>query len=207
MAVDITVKLLNSKELQRNLRKNGEQWAKCVQRTISDMRTRGPKIIGENAAEVYNAKPASLNPRNKSSRGSVSASGGLTSLELRYVGSPQGIGTFVNKANLSPKSSRNRNPYKITAEFVKGKTTTIGHWNPPGTEGGRYAGKSPRMYIPGVSRFGPVQRVGSGWNGGNFGPAVPQMVMNRGNDEKSREALSELMATRLEHHLRQFGLV
>lgn len=207
MSVEVTVKLLNSKELQRNLRKNGDLWAKCVQRTISDMRRRAPTIIGENAQEEYNAKPASLNPRNKSSRGSVSVSGGLTELTLHYVGSPQPIKSF-NKGALNPTHMRrNRAPYKITVEYVKGKATTIGHWSPPGSEGGKYSAKSPRMYIPGVSKYGPVQRSGSGWEGGNFGPSVPQMVMNRGNDEKSRKALSELMATRLEHNLRQCGLV
>lgn len=205
MPVDVTIELLNSRELRSQLRSRGDDWARCVQRTVSDMRKRAPGPIGAEAMRVYNAKRASLNPNNKSSRGSVSARGGLTTLELVYRGGPQPVKSFSRPLRPASKG-RNSRPYKITAEYVKGSPTVIGHWSPPGTEGGRYSHESPRMYIPGVSRYGPVKRVGSGWAGGNFGPSVPQMVMNRGNDERSREKLSEIMATRLEHHLRQCGL-
>lgn len=206
MPVDVTARLLDSKEFSRRLWGRGDDWARCVQRTISDMRTRAPGPIGLEAMKVYNAKKASLNPNNKSSRGGVSVRGGLVTLELVYRGGPQPVKSFARA--LSPASKRrNSAPYKITAEYVKGSPTTIGHWSPPGTEGGRYSVESPRMYIPGVSKYGPVRRVGSGWAGGTFGPSVPQMVMNRGNDERSRERLSEIMATRLEHHMRQCGLV
>ena len=205
VAVQLSVKL-NSKEFQRALRKNAEQWPKAVNSTLSDMRRRAPTIIGRTAAETYNIAATRLNPNNKTSRGSVSLSGGLQDLSLIYRGPGMPIKSF--KKALDPTSMRrNKAPYKVTAEYVRGKRTIIGHWSPPGTEGGRYSGKSPRMYIPGVHAYGPVQREGRGWGGGNFGPSVPQMVINRGNGEREIEQLSKLMGDRLEHHLRRFGLM
>lgn len=205
MAVQLSVRL-NSKEFQRALRKNAEQWPKAISSTLSDMRRRAPTIIGKTASQIYNIKSAALNPNNKSSRGSVSLSGGLEDLSLVYRGPGMPVKSFTKA--LDPTSKRkNKTPYTVTAEYVSGKRTIIGHWAPPHSEGGRYSGVSPRMYIPGVHAYGPVKREGSGWAGGNFGPSVPQMVINRGNGEREIEELSKLMESRLEHHLRRFGLM
>ena len=203
MAVSIRFDF-DSAALNRTIRRNAEGWAKSVDYTIRDMAKRGPTIIARNAAEDYNIVKSRLNPRNKKAHGSVSVSGGLKDLTFTYEGPPTPVKDF--KGALNPARYPGPMPYVVTAQYLRGRPSTLGHWRPPGTEGGKYGAKSPRMYIKGKGKYGPVQRVGTGWNGGNFGPSVPQMVMNRGNDEQSITELSQLMEKRLANHLRRFGV-
>lgn len=196
---------LDDAKFRRQLRKNGDLWAKAVESTIKDMRRRAPVVIARTASGVYNIPKSRINPNNKRINGSVSISGGLTDLTLTYVGTPLSSKRFA-KGAVDPSSAGNDAPYKITAEYVRGRRTVIGHWAPPGTEGGRYGMKSPRMYIPGIGRFGPVQREGKSWKGGTYGPSVPQMVVNRGTGENEVAEISKLMDDRLAHHLERVGL-
>lgn len=205
MAVQVQFRF-DDRDLNRAIRRNAEGWAKAVDYTIRDMVRRGPTIIARNSAEDYNIVRSRLNPRNKRAHGSVSVSGGIKDLTFTYVGPPTPVKDFKGRGNLNPAKYPGRRPYKVSAQYLADRPTVLGHWNPPGSEGGRYSAKSPRMYIPGVGRFGPVQRVGKGWAGGNYGPSVPQMVMNRGNDEQSITELAELMEKRLANHLRRFGV-
>ena len=214
MPVDITVKLLNSRELKKQLRKNREQWVKAVDRTVSDMRRRGPTIVKDISSSQYAIAKNKLNPNTKAGRkiGSVSLSGGLTELRFVYTGGPVNVTEF--KGLTKPRAAVG-NGYKIGVRITTGARTILGHWRPPGTEGGKYSGRSPRMYI-GVKNikgaWGPVQREGSGWKGGAFGPSVPQMVANEGNGtsgeaDPEMERLTQLMYERFEHNLRQCGLM
>ena len=204
MAVRLSFSL-DSRDLEKQLLRMGEGAAKAVDYTIRDMAKRGPTIIARNAAEDYNIVKSRLNPRNKKAHGSLSVSGGLKDLTFTYEGPATPVKDF--KSALTPSRWPGNRPYVVTAQYLRDRPTILGHWRPPGTEGGKYGAKSPRMYIRGKGKFGPVQRVGKGWAGGNFGPSVPQMVMNRGNDEQSISELSELMERRLMHHLRRFGVV
>lgn len=207
MAVNVRFDF-DSASLNRMIRRNAEGWAKSVDYTIRDMATRGPTIIARNAADDYNIAKTRLNPRNKKAHGKVSVSGGMKDLAFTYTGPPTPVRDF--KSALSPTRYPGQRPYIVTAQYLRDRPTVLGHWNPPGTEGGKYSAKSPRMYLGGkgakVNKFGPVQREGRGWAGGNFGPSVPQMVMNQGNDEQSIAELSELMEKRLANHLRRFGV-
>lgn len=196
---------MDGRDLERQLLRMGENAAKAVDYTIRDMAKRGPTIIARNAAEDYNIVKSRLNPRNKKAHGSLSVSGGLKDLTFTYVGPPTPVKDFRNA--LTPARYPGPVPYVVTARYLRDRPTILGHWRPPGSEGGKYGAKSPRMYIKGKGKFGPVQRVGRGWAGGNFGPSVPQMVMNQGNDEQSISELSELMEKRLMNHLRRFGVV
>lgn len=185
--------------------RNAEKWPKAVESTIKAMKTRAPRIVAETASKVYNIPKARINPNNKRVNGTVSISGGLTDLTLTYTGTPMPSNRFAGGA-IKPKRASNTRPYKVTAEYMRGKRTVIGHWQKPFSEGGRYGMKSPRMFIPGVGAYGPVQRVGRGWSGGTFGPSVPQMVMNRGNGEEEIERISEVLDERLAYFLGRAGL-
>lgn len=196
---------MNDKDLEKQLLKMGDGAAKAVDYTIRDMSQRGPTIIARNSAEDYNIAKTRLNPKNKKAHGSLSVSGGLKDLTFTYVGPATPVKDF--KKPLDPSRYPGPTPYTVRARFLADRPTIIGHWSPPGSEGGRYGKKSPRMYIRGKGKYGPVQRVGTGWAGGVFGPSVPQMVMNRGNGEQSIKELSELMEKRLMNQLKRFGVV
>ena len=203
MPINLKMKV-DTKPLKKALYYNGNNWAKAVQYTVADMATRGPRIVAQHVSKVYNMPAARANPRNKKSSGRVALTGGAADMTFVYTGTP----TPIKKFGMKPRgiSKPRKRSYTITAKILReGEPTKLGHWSPPGTEGGRYGHESPRMLIPGVSAYGPVKRVGKGWKGGQFGPSVPQMVMNRGNDERERDELSKLLDKRLQHHLKRFG--
>lgn len=203
MAVQLSVKL-NSKEFQRALRKNAEQWPKAMDYTFKDMYRRGPAMVARQVSKVYNRTQAQANPQKKGSHGRVSIGGGVLEFTMTYTGSPIPVREFKG---LNPTGYPGPGRKVIKAKFLKSKKTIIGHNAPPGSEGGRYGRVSPWMYLPKGNAYGPVKRVGRGWKGSTFGPSIPQMVQNRGNDEENVRQLSEYAETRLEHHLRRFGLL
>ena len=149
MAVNVRFDF-DSASLNRMIRRNAEGWAKSVDYTIRDMATRGPTIIARNAADDYNIAKTRLNPRNKKAHGKVSVSGGMKDLTFTYVGPPTPVRDF--KSALSPTRYPGQRPYIVAAQYLRDRPTVLGHWNPPGTEGGKYSAKSPRMYLGG--KFG-----------------------------------------------------
>lgn len=215
--------LLDKRELHKKLFERGEVWAQAIDYTMSDMRDRGPSKIAKIASETYNLKPAKLNPRNKKTRGSVSLSGGLENLTFTYRGSATPIKEFkpVEPGGYQPT------PYQLKVPILVNKKTIIGHWYKPGSEGGSYSQESPWMYIPRKSKYGPVKRISSAtglspkkgrgrrakqkrvykWDGGKFGPAVPQMVVSARTDDRTYDELTRLLEQRLTHHLKRSGLV
>ena len=205
MAVQLSVRI-NSREFQRALRKNSEQWPKALDYTFKDMYRRGPAMVASQVSKVYNRTKAQANPQKKGSHGSVSIGGGVLEFTMTYRGSAIPVTEFKG---LNPTGYTGRGRKVIKAKFLRKGKTIIGHTAPPGTEGGRYGKTSPWMYpAPGMpAKYGPVKRVGKGWAGATFGPSVPQMVRNRDNDEENIRQLSEYMEKRLAHHLERFGLL
>ena len=188
VAVQLSVKL-NSKELDY---------------TFKDMYRRGPAIVASQVSKVYNRTKAQANPQKKGSHGKVSISGGITEFTMTYTGSAIPVTEFKG---LNPTGYPGPRRKVIKAKFLRKGKTIIGHNAPPWSEGGRYGQTSPWMYLPRGNIYGPVKRVGRGWEGATFGPSIPQMVQNRGNEEENIRQLSEYMETRLTHHLSRFGLL
>ena len=161
MAVELSVKI-NDKALMRELYKNGDKWAKALEYATKDMRRKAPTIVSQYTRKVYNVENSLLNPRAKGFKGGVSLSGGVCDLEITYSGrmlTPTHFG-------MTPDSSVAAIgawglPYRISAEILKGRRVTIGHWAPPRSEGGAYGKKSPYMFLPG--KVPPMQRIGGGW--------------------------------------------
>lgn len=199
MVVQITAKL-DSARFHRELYKNAEGWPKAVDMTIKTMARRAPVIVARTAAQTYNIAQARLNPRNKRSKGSVSLSGGITDLTLTYRGPKLGIQEFKG---LKPRTARKR-PYTITGQVVRGQTSKVGHWNTPGSEGGRYSGNSPWMNVPGVP--GPVMRLGNRLGGTMKALSVPQMVGSVRHEEAMISELQDTMAKELERQLARYGV-
>lgn len=200
MAVSIVVKL-DEADFRKRLEESGNNWAKAMDYTVRTMRKDGPTIIAKNAAEIYNIGQAKLNPRNKTSRGSVSLHGGMKTLTYLYRGSRFPIKEFKG---LKPTGPRKK-PYTVTAEVLQGQTSKVGHWNKPHSEGGRYSGNSPWMIVPGVP--GPVMRMGNKLGGTMRALSVPQMVVNNHNSDETIQELNEKMFDELQRNLARYGLV
>ena len=210
MAVQLSVKL-NDKALMRELYKNGDKWAKALEYATRDMRRKAPTIVSQYTRKVYNVENSLLNPRAKGFKGGVSLSGGVCDLEITYSGrmlTPTHFG-------MTPDSSVAAIgawglPYRISAEILKGRRVTIGHWAPPRSEGGAYRKKSPYMFLPG--KVPPMQRIGGGWQHAGAEHkvfkviSVPQMV---GSDRHIDMTMIELQVAQeeiLEKRLSKLGV-
>lgn len=176
-------------------KQRGNEWAKGLSRTMSDMARRAPAKVSKIGAETYNIAATRLNPRNKKAKGSVSVAGGLKTFTLVYSGPKLPVTDFKG---VRPRGPRKR-PYTITGEIVKGQGSQLGHWNLPRSEGGRYAANSPWMNVPGVP--GPVMRIGSKLGNTMRALAVPQMVVSDRSEDRVVKTLNDLMAERLYHNL------
>lgn len=210
MAVQISMKL-DDRQLRRELRTNGEKWAKQMEYAVKDMRRKGPSIIAGIAVERYNIKRGKLLPGKKTFAGRCSITGGVADMTFIYTGHRLTATHF----NMSPgewPGSPGSFPraYQIKATILRGNRVKIGHWKRPGSEGGAYSAKSPYMLLPGKKP--PLQRTGGGWGGrgGDYQPfrtiSVPQMVNYSGNRIRVQTKLQEAASDILTKRLRGLGL-
>lgn len=194
----------DSAAFMAKLYRNAEGWPKAADYTMRTMRRRAPVIVARNTAEVYNVPQYRLNPNNKNGRGSLSLSGGLTTFTMTYRGTRLPITDFKGLKPRSIGRPRKRG-YTITGQVVKGATSKVGHWNPPGSEGGKYSARSPWMLVPGVP--GPVMREGARLGGVMRSLSVPQMVVSMRHDERTISELQDKMMEELRRQLARFGVV
>lgn len=202
MAVEIKVKF-DADAFRKTLRKNAEQWPEAADYTMRTMRRRAPVIVARNTAQVYNVPQYRLNPNNKNGRGSLSLSGGIATFTMTYRGMRLPITDFKGLKPKSISKARKR-PYTVTGQIVKGQTSQVGHWNLPGSEGGRYSANSPWMVVPGVP--GPVMRIGGTLGGTMRALSVPQMVVSMRHDEQTIDELQTKMFEELQRQLARFGV-
>lgn len=202
MAVTIKASI-DDKKLARDLKKIGGDAAKAVDYTMRTMRRRAPVIVARNTAEVYNVAQYRLNPNNKRASGSVSMYGGMSSFTMVYRGVRLLATDFKGVKPKSIGRPRKR-PYIIQGQIVQGQTAKLGHWAPPGSEGGRYSANSPWMLVPGVP--GPVMRIGDRLGGVMRALSVPQMVVSVRHDEKTIGEIRDKMSEELSRQLARFGI-
>ena len=200
MAVSFYVKV-DEARFKSLIEQRGNQWAKSLDYTMRTMKRKAPTIVARNSAQVYNIAASRLNPNNKTASGSVSLSGGLTTLTLTYRGSKLPIHQFKGMKPRSISAPRKR-PYVITGQVLKGSSARVGHWSPPHSEGGRYGAKSPWMMVPGVP--GPVMRLGSTLGGTMRALSTPQMVVSDRTEAANVRQLNDAMATELVRQLNRF---
>ena len=193
MAVSVSVKV-DEARFKSLIEQRGNQWAKCLKHTMGTMKRKAPTIVAKNSAQVYNIAQAKLNPRNKTASGSVSLSGGLTTLTLTYRGSKLPVHQFKGMKPNGIKGPRKRG-YVITVQVLKGSSARAGHWNRPHSEGGRYGAQSPWMFVPGVP--GPVMRMGGNLGGIMRALSTPQMVVSDRTEAKNVKELNDAMANEL----------
>ena len=210
VAVQLSVKLDN-KKLMAELKKNGDGWAKSLEYATRDMKRKAPTIVSQYTRKVYNVDNSLLNPRAKGFKGGVSLSGGVCDLTITYSGrmlTPTHFGMRPDSGMAAIGAWGL--PYRITAEILKGRRVTIGHWAPPRSEGGAYGKRSPYMFLPG--KVPPMQRIGGGW--GHAGAehkvfkviSIPQMVESDRHIDMTMIELQVAQEEILEKRLSKFGI-
>lgn len=192
MAIDITVRL--DPKIKKELKRNGEQWAKTMNYATRDMARAGKTIIARQTTSIYNIKNGEVNANSKRFRGGCSMSGGLAEMTWKYTGSMMGPSHFR-----ATPAEYQRNPYTMRATILRGHRVQIGHWQKPWSEGGKHGAQSPSMWMRKVSV--PIIR-----KGGKFQAvkviSVPQMV---GSDRHIDETMTLLQERHMEIVMRRLG--
>ena len=222
VAVQIDVKL-DDRALMRELRSNGDKWAKQMEYATKDMKRSAKTIVKRATTSVYNIKAAEVTPGSEKAVGSCSLSGGITDLKMEYRGrmlTPTHFGmtpkaspfnasttgvirkrtTYTRKRT---KTGRQRS-YTIHATILKGRKVQIGHWRPPGSEGGKHSAESPAMLLPG--KVPPIMRKGSSYEALKV-ISMPQMASSERHIDKTLEELQRKQMEILERRLRGLGIV
>lgn len=222
MAVQIDVKV-DDKALMRELRRNGEKWAKQMEYATKDMRRSAKTIVKRATTSVYNIKSAEVTPGSERAVGSCSLSGGVTDLKMEYKGrmltpthfgmTPKAApfnssttGIIRKKTTYTRKRTKTgrQKSYTIHATILKGKKVQIGHWRPPGSEGGKHSVKSPAMFLPG--KVPPIMRDGSTYKALKV-ISMPQMAASDRHIDKTLEELQRKQMEILERRLSGLGIV
>lgn len=189
---------VDAKQVIEKLNKmKGENARKVMQRTMSDLNTRGPRLIAQFAAETYALPAVKLNPRTKSGKGSVSMAGSsLASIEWIYRGQRIVIGRGGFKLWPASHNMRRRS-YKTTTSVLRGQKAVLGVWNRPWSQGGAYRAKSPWFVVNGLA----MQRRGRSLDWTARGPSIPQMVLSVRHEGRLKTGLQNLAIQRLEHNI------
>lgn len=222
MPVNVTVKLLNGTDLKREIKRNGEQWAKAMEYATKDMKRSAKTIVKNATTSVYNIKAGEVTPGSERAVGSCRLSGGMTDLQLEYRGrmltpthfgmtprkSPYTAtttGRIFKKTTYSRKRTKTgrQKSYTVKATILRGRKVQIGHWRPPGSEGGKHSAESPGMLLPGTAP--PVIRKGDGMEAIKV-ISMPQMAVSRRHIYKTIGELQAKQAEILERRLRSLGL-
>lgn len=211
MAIDITVRL--DPKIKRELKRNGEQWAKQMEWATKDMRRSGPTIVRRRTAQVYAFKQSEMNPKRGKTIGSCSLSGGITDLQLHYSGRMLTPKHF----NMSPTEATGRK-YTIRATILKGSRVEIGRWQRPWSAGGAYGHRASPMFMP--RKVPPISREGGrtirkgrkfSHAGGKYEAvkviSVPQMVGSERHIDGTMEELKRRQMEILQRRLRGLGIV
>ena len=222
MAVQIDVKV-DDKALMRELIRNGEKWAKQMEYATKDMKRSAKTIVKRATTSVYNIKSAEVTPGSERAVGSCSLSGGVTDLKMEYKGrmltpthfgmTPKAApfnssttGIIRKKTTYTRKRTKTgrQKSYTIHATILKGKKVQIGHWRPPGSEGGKHSVKSPAMFLPG--KVPPIMRDGSTYKALKV-ISMPQMAASDRHIDKTLEELQRKQMEILERRLSGLGIV
>ena len=222
MAVQLSVKL-DDRALTRELRRNGDKWAKQMEYATKDMRRSAKTIVKRATTSVYNIKAAEVTPGSEKAVGSCSLSGGITDLQMEYKGrmltpthfgmTPKAspfnsstTGIIRKKTTYTHKRTKTgrQKSYTIHATILKGKKVQIGHWRPPGSEGGKHSVKSPAMFLPG--KVPPIMRDGSTYKALKV-ISMPQMATSDRHIDKTIEELQRKQMEILERRLSGLGIV
>ena len=222
MAVQLSVKL-DDRALTRELRRNGDKWAKQMEYATKDMRRSAKTIVKRATTSVYNIKAAEVTPGSEKAVGSCSLSGGITDLQMEYKGrmltpthfgmTPKAspfnsstAGIIRKKTTYTHKRTKTgrQKSYTIHATILKGKKVQIGHWRPPGSEGGKHSVKSPAMFLPG--KVPPIMRDGSTYKALKV-ISMPQMATSDRHIDKTIEELQRKQMEILERRLNGLGIV
>ena len=102
MAVQLSVKV-DDRALMRELRRNGDKWAKQMEYATKDMKRSAKTIVKRATTSVYNIKAAEVTPGSGKAVGSCSLSGGITDLATVHRGFSEENGSWYT----SPESLRN----------------------------------------------------------------------------------------------------
>lgn len=159
----------------------------ALQRTIKEMKTRAAPKIKKSIQNHYGVDTATINKarsKAKTGKAKVKVSGFVVdSISLPYQGELPTLRHF----SMNPKRP-SKTPYQITATIKDGKTSTFKS---------AFLQRPDNTYLPfqrtGKDRY-PIEVIRS--------VSVPQMITNEAREE-IEENVSELAATRLEHHVKQ----
>lgn len=199
MAVSIDVKV-DSKELKASLKRDGEKWAKQMERATQDMKRVAPSIIAKQTTNVYAIKQGEVHANSEKFAGSCSLSGGIADLKLEYKGRMLTPTHFKMSPAASPGFSRK---YTVKATILKGSRVKIGHWQRPWSEGGKHGAESPAMLLPG--KVPPIIRKGNTYKALKV-ISVPQMVKSERHIDDTMDKLQERQAKILDQRLASLGL-
>lgn len=205
MGVTVYAKV-DANNLYKALRKNGEKWAKQMEYATKDLKRSAPGIVAKATTGVYAIKQGEVNANSKRFQGHCSLSGGMADLTLEYEG------RMLSPKHFGMKVSGSLSRYRIKATILKGHRVKIGHWQIPGTEGGRHYQTSPAMMLNGkevpIYRISP--RVGWKGEGGKHKAvkviSVPQMVTSERHINATVKQLQNRQMEILSRRLANCGL-
>lgn len=203
MAVTVYAKV-DANNLYKALRKDGEKWAKQMEYATKDLKRAAPGIIAKQTASVYAIKQGEVNANSKKFQGGCSLSGGMADLTLEYRG------RMLSPVHFGMKAAGSLSKYRIKATILRGRRVKIGHWQQPGTEGGKHVSQSPAMMLPGKAV--PIYRTSPrSWGKGGTHRAVkvisvPQMVSSERHINATIKQLQNRQMEILSRRLASCGL-
>ena len=197
---------VNIDQVVQGVEKEKELSKKALQRTIGDMRTRGPGWVNKAVREEYNIKAGDLKSAMHTEKGGTLNFGGVLVDNVALVYKGRGLTPVHFK--MSPTSRpKGKKSYQITAEIKKGNREVL-HGKP------EYSGK-PFIASNGHGQNIAFQRRGTaGKKGatertnlyGITSISIPQMVEDGNGNLKPRveQTINENLEKRFRHYTEQY---